>query len=320
MTTGAKTSECSEVFAVVRNIGRAGMGFGFGSIIDAWYDARRVVLERYFDTRDEVALRYHALRDMIRTHKPTSRIEYIEPPITRVPEGVTVYAIGDVHGRADLLRKLTDMILEDASRQEDPNHRHAVVFLGDYIDRGFQSREVIDLLVSDVFNGFETRFLKGNHEEALQTFLIDSSMGPKWANFGGIETLVSYNVQPPRSRESLEEWERARQSLVQQMPDLHRDFLDNLELCLVLGDYAFVHAGLRPGRPLEEQSESDLLWIRDEFLNDSRPFENIVVHGHTPIDTPHRDYRRIGVDTGAYMSGQLSAVRLCGEDVSFLST
>lgn len=296
------------------------MVFGFGSIIDAWYEARRFVLERYYETRDFVLARYQAAYSAFFERKTEVKVEYIEPPPTRVPDGVTVYAIGDIHGRADLLRKLSDKIIEDASRQENPQHRHAVVFLGDYVDRGFQSREVIELLLGDLFNGFETRFLKGNHEEALLTFLTDASMGPKWANFGGIETLVSYNIQPPRSRENLEDWEKARQALVECMPMSHRTFLENLELCLVLGDYAFVHAGLRPGRALEEQSERDLLWIREEFLADVRSFENIVVHGHTPINEPHRDYRRIGVDTGAYMSGKLTAVRLCGEDVSFIST
>ena len=296
------------------------MAFGIGSLIDAWYDARRIILERYYVARDEVAARYASLRQKTVIRKREPMVQFVEPPITRVPEGVTVYAVGDIHGRADLLIKLAHQILEDASHQTDPNHRHAIVFLGDYIDRGFQSKEVIDLLLSDMFAGFETRFLKGNHEEALSTFLVDASMGPKWANFGGIETLVSYNVQPPRGRESLEEWEYARQELIRNMPDNHQSFLENLELCLVLGDYAFVHAGLRPGRALEEQTERDILWIREEFLNDARPFENIIVHGHTPIGDPHRDHRRIGVDTGAYMSGRLTAVRLCGDEVSFITT
>ena len=297
------------------------MGFGFGSIVDAWYDARRVVLERYYETRDVVVSRYESLRSSILERSNAEpKVEYIEPPPTRVPDGVTVYAIGDIHGRADLLHKLADLILEDASRQEDPEHRHAVVFLGDYVDRGFQSKDVIELIQGDMFAGFETRFLKGNHEEALLAFLNDATMGPKWANFGGIETLVSYNVQPPRGRENLDDWETARKELVRQMPLHHRTFLENLELCLVLGDYAFVHAGLRPGRTLEEQSERDILWIRDEFLLDARSFENVVVHGHTPLNAPHRDHRRIGVDTGAYMSGHLTAVRLCGQDVTFIST
>ena len=240
-------------------------------------------------------------------------------PVTHVPEGVIVYAVGDVHGRLDLLQKLVEQIRVDAEPYLE-DHKCAVVFLGDYIDRGFQSRGVIDFLLGDALRGFEVRHLKGNHEEALLRFLSDSSFGPQWAQFGGIETLVSYNVQPPRGRERLEEWEAARQDLVEKMPHEHLLFLERLELCLVLGDYTFVHAGLRPGKSLEQQSPKDLLWIRDDFLFDDEPFEGIIVHGHTPTNHEYRDYRRIGVDTGAYLSGRLTAVRLHEDKVEFIST
>ena len=150
--------------------------------------------------------------------------------------------------------------------------------------------------------------------------MSDSSFGPNWAQFGGIETLVSYNVQPPRGRDRLEEWEAARQDLVEKMPHEHLLFLERLELCLVLGDYTFVHAGLRPGKPLEQQSPKDLLWIRDDFLFDPEPLDGVVVHGHTPTNHEYRDYRRIGVDTGAYLSGRLTAVRLHEDKVDFIST
>ena len=296
------------------------MVFDIDSFLDAWDEVRRAISERYYKIYDGVLARYRDIRDSFTTSAPAVQENTVELPATRVPEGVTVYAVGDVHGRADLLKQLRDKIVEDAASLRGEDQRFAIVFLGDYVDRGFQSRAVIDFLLSDAFEGFETRFLKGNHEEALVKFLRDSSFGPRWAEYGGVETLVSYNVQPPRSRERMEEWEDARLQLAETLPQEHRFFLEQLEVCLVLGDYTFVHAGLRPGKTLEEQDEKDLLWIRDDFLYDKRAFEGVIVHGHTPISSPYRDHRRIGVDTGAYMSGRLTAVRLRGEEVSFLST
>lgn len=295
------------------------MGINLGRVLDIWDDARRRTVDQYYRLYDFVSARVSSVRDSV--DSLTDKADKTpELPVSRVPDGITVYAIGDIHGRADLLRNMVEIIKNDAARDTDPGHRHAVVFLGDYIDRGFQSRDVIECLLSNPFDQFETRFLKGNHEAAFIRFLDDASQGPVWANYGGVETLVSYNIQPPRSRENLEEWEVARKELVKVMPDEHRLFLERLELCLVLGDYSFVHAGMKPGKPLEDQSENDLLWIREEFLNDKKSFETVVVHGHTPLSSPHRDHRRIGVDTGAYMSGKLTAVRLCGDTVEFLST
>ncbi|MFC7290820.1 metallophosphoesterase family protein [Hirschia litorea] len=241
-------------------------------------------------------------------------------PSSRVPDGVCVYAIGDIHGRADLLKKLMEKIREDVAQSDVPDVRNAIVFLGDYVDRGFQSRQVIDLLVSDEYAEFDLKFLRGNHEETFQDFLMNSGIGPRWSQYGGIETLVSYNVQPPRGADNFDGWEQARRDLVEKIPASHRHFLENLELCLVLGDYVFVHAGLRPGKTIEEQKESDLMWIRDDFLYHKDAFEKVVVHGHTPINAPHRDFRRISLDTGAYMTGKLSAVRLFEDQVDFITT
>jgi serine/threonine protein phosphatase 1 len=195
-----------------------------------------------------------------------------------------------------------------------------LVFLGDYIDRGFQSKEVLDLLLGDLESSFETYFLKGNHEEAMLQFLDTPSMGPRWADFGGMETLVSYGVAPPPTRTSREDWAIASCSLNRALPPGHLDFLMSLRLSIQIGGYMFVHAGVRPGVDLAEQSERDLLWIREEFLGDSRPLGAVIVHGHTPAIQPHRDSRRIGIDTGAYLSGRLTAVRLEDDAVAFLST
>ena len=240
------------------------------------------------------------------------------PPPT-VPEGRRVYAVGDIHGRADLLERLLLDIHKDALGGSFRD-RPILVFLGDYIDRGFQSKDVIDLLLGDLVSPFETYFLKGNHEAAMLQFLAEPEIGPRWAEFGGAETLVSYGVRPPRMRTSKEEWAIASEELNRVLPPEHLDFLLRLQLSVRIGDYLFVHAGVRPGVDLAEQSENDLLWIREEFLNDKRPLEAVVVHGHTPAPRPHRDSRRVGIDTGAYLSGRLTAARFEHDSVDFMST
>ncbi len=252
-------------------------------------------------------------------HPPPATPPPPPPPPAKIPDGRRVYAIGDIHGRADLLRKLLDSIQKDALGGSYSG-KPVLIFLGDYVDRGMQSKQVIDVLLSKAMSPFETHFLKGNHESAMLDFLLDPSVGPRWAEYGGAETLASYGVRPPRSRTSVDDWAAASEELKRVLPREHLHFLRNLELSLRIGDYLFVHAGLRPGVEIERQSERDLLWIRDEFLNDSRPFDVVVVHGHTPTPRPHRDYRRIGLDTGAYLSGKLTAARFEHESVNFLST
>jgi serine/threonine protein phosphatase 1 len=236
-----------------------------------------------------------------------------------IPDGQRVYAIGDVHGRADLLKVLLAKLQKDALGG-DYKGRPKLVFLGDYIDRGFQSREVIDILLGDLVSPFDTFFLKGNHEAAMLQFLSEPGMGPRWVEHGGAETLVSYGVRPPRSRTAIDEWALASQELKRQLPREHLQFLMSLQVTLRIGDYMFVHAGVRPGVELDQQSEYDMLWIREEFLNDTRPLGVVVVHGHTPASKPHRDSRRVGLDTGAYISGQLTAARFEHAAVEFLST
>jgi serine/threonine protein phosphatase 1 len=242
-----------------------------------------------------------------------------EGPPASVPEGRRVYAIGDIHGRADLLVRLLEELRRDAARGEFEG-RPILIFLGDYVDRGFQSRDVIDILLSDLLSPFETYFLKGNHEAAMLQFLGDPSIGPRWAEFGGAETLVSYGIQPPRTRTSLDDWARASDELQQVLPPEHLHFLRSLDLSVRIGDYVFVHAGVRPGVPLDQQSEYDMLWIRDEFLSDRKPLGAVIVHGHTPTSAPHRDSRRVGLDTGAYLSGRLTAARFEHDTVEFIAT
>ena len=248
-----------------------------------------------------------------------TRARIVREVPARIPDNVRVYAIGDIHGRADLLGRLMDLIDEDAATAGQ-HEKVIMVFLGDYVDRGFQSREVIDFILSERLAAYETVFLKGNHEEAFLKFLSDAGFGPDWARYGGSETLTSYGIRPPRSRTLPEEWVEACARLNEVLPDAHRNFLISLRPSVTIGDYMFVHAGVRPDRALDQQSERDLLWIRDRFLNDATCFEQVIVHGHTPIREPYRDDRRIGIDTGAYLSGRLTATRLMADDVTFFTT
>ncbi len=229
----------------------------------------------------------------------------------RVPGGALVWAIGDVHGRDDLLGPLLEHILDDfrSSACEAP----VLIGLGDYVDRGPNSRAVIDRLLEVQMSGVDCIFLMGNHEEALLTFLSEPQMGPSWAQFGGRETLWSYGVSPPTSAADAEAWRMTASAFADALPAGHLAFLQALALSQEIGDYIFVHAGVRPGLPMESQSRQDLLWIRHAFLDHRGPFPKVVVHGHTPMERVVVTPYRIGVDTGAYATSRLSAVRLVNE-------
>lgn len=231
------------------------------------------------------------------------------PP--KVPEDVTVWAIGDVHGRLDLLRPLVSAIMDEARALPG---RKIVIFLGDYIDRGPDSRGVIHFLMTLPRDAaIEWRFLMGNHEETMLDFLDDPSVGARWCEYGGGTTLASYGLKTPDLRHKPEAWARLGADLEHRLIVGEREFLENLELTVTVGDYFFAHAGARPGQPLDRQTTRDLMWIRDSFLDSEVAFDRVVVHGHTPTREVHSDHRRVGVDTKAYASGVLSAVRFSGE-------
>jgi serine/threonine protein phosphatase 1 len=232
-------------------------------------------------------------------------------PRPSVPEGVVTWAIGDIHGHADLLETMLARIRSDAG-----SHAQTVVApLGDYVDRGPDSRGVVDLLLqAEADPGVTLRPIKGNHDEVLLQFLADHSTGPRWSEFGGRETLFSYGVEPPGTRRDLDAWREAQEAFAAALPSTHRDFFGRLELSWACGDYLFVHAGVRPGIPLDQQDEHDLMWIRGPFLEDAAPLEKVIVHGHTPAAEPFADHRRIGLDTGAYATGVLTACRFEGEE------
>jgi len=235
----------------------------------------------------------------------------ISPP--RAPDGMRIYAVGDIHGHLVALERILAAIAEDAVRARADGVEPVLIFLGDYVDRGAESRRVLDRLSDGALGGVECRFLLGNHEAVLLDFLHEPAAAAEWLDFGGVETLASYGVVASLGLRERARCEAIRDRFVECLPEEHRIFLDRLEAMIVLGDYAFVHAGIRPGRSLDKQSLDDLLWIREPFLSDPRRHEKVVVHGHTVIDEPELLPNRICVDTGAYATGILSAIVLQGD-------
>jgi serine/threonine protein phosphatase 1 len=232
----------------------------------------------------------------------------------RVPAGRRIYAIGDVHGRADLLSDLFVRIDDDLKAR--PAADALQVLLGDYIDRGPNSREVIDLLIARQ-RQHDVVFLKGNHEECALRFLSDPAVLSEWQNMGGLNTLLSYDAMPTRRNDP--QWQHeASSALRSAIPDSHRRFLGGLPVSFTCGDFFFVHAGARPGIPLQRQLQRDLLWIRDDFLLHEEDFGMVVVHGHTPIYEPEIRWNRINIDTGAYATGRLTCLVLEGDHVGIL--
>ncbi|MFC2950601.1 metallophosphoesterase family protein [Marinicaulis aureus] len=234
------------------------------------------------------------------------------PETAAVPDGKRIYAIGDIHGRADMLDELLYDIEKDAGSLDAAQ----LIFLGDYVDRGDDSRGVIERLIKLQTEHEDAVFLKGNHEELLLDFLEEPEDLGHWLDWGGEETLESYGIstvgQPKPTL--AEQWFALA-------PKSHFEFLNALKIRHVEGDFLFVHAGLRPGAPLEDQTDADMLWIRKRFHNasaDERP-DYVVVHGHTPTNKPVDAGWRIGVDTGAVYGGLLTAVVLEGTTRRFLS-
>jgi serine/threonine protein phosphatase 1 len=234
--------------------------------------------------------------------------------LPRVPDGVRIYAIGDVHGRSDLLEQVLARIDADllTNRVLRPIH----VFLGDYIDRGPDSTGVLDLLISRG-QSHEVVCLKGNHELFLLEFLRDPAALKHWRQYGGLDTLMSYGVALQFNASEVE-LEELADRLFQALPERQRDFLSQLTTSFTCGDYFFVHAGVRPRVPLDQQREQDLLWIRDEFLQYKHDFGKIIVHGHTPVNEPEIRANRINIDTGAYATGKLTCLILEGDKRWFI--
>jgi serine/threonine protein phosphatase 1 len=236
----------------------------------------------------------------------------------RVPEGVRVYAIGDIHGRLDLLDALlAELAADDRARGGDVRTQY--IFLGDLIDRGPDSRGVVDRLMRLAGSGLDVRFLMGNHEEVFLRAMAGDVRSLRFlVRIGGRETLLSYGISEEDYRSH--DYDQLARLAAASVPAAHLAFLAGFEKWIALGDYLFVHAGLRPGVAIEDQAASDLYWIRDEFLRHRDSFGKMVVHGHSITEEIDLKPNRIGIDTGAFASGRLTAIGLEGEERWFLST
>jgi len=243
-----------------------------------------------------------------RRSRPTSDIGTVRTP--RIPDGRTVYAIGDVHGCAVLLDRLIKAIEADAATRRADSFE--LLFLGDLVDRGPHSAQVIDRCIELAASDRTTGFLIGNHEEMMLKALDGSLEALRfWMRNGGVEAMASYGVPEhmfaARGDDLLADF-------APRIPAAHLRFLRKLEDSIAIGDYLFVHAGVRPGVELDRQRSGDLRWIRDSFLDHEGDHGAMIVHGHTISETVEMRNNRIGVDTGAYKSGILSAIGLSGAD------
>jgi serine/threonine protein phosphatase 1 len=203
------------------------------------------------------------------------------------------------------------MIDADLARSMPPDPIQ--VFLGDYVDRGPDSKKTLDLLIQRS-RTHKSVFLKGNHEAFMLEALRDPTKVEDWRQFGGLQTMISYGLQPSLNPGAEEQVDLIRR-LTAALPDAHLKFLQRLEPKFVCGDFCFVHAGVRPGIPLDEQQEADLLWIRNDFLESEEHFGKYIVHGHTPVRTPDIRPNRINIDTGAYATGNLTLLTIEGNSM-----
>ena len=253
---------------------------------------------------------------MIRRFKQylAPRPEPAPAPSAAVPPGERVYAIGDIHGRLDLFEQLIAAIdADDAARGPA---RTTVILLGDLVDRGPDSAGVIE--AARAWGRRRTlRVLAGNHEEMFLDSFERVETLRHFLRYGGKETLLSYPIDPKVYRDLTLEQVQARMQTA--VPQDHRDFLEAAEDSIVIGDYLFVHAGIRPGVPLAEQRRSDLRWIRDRFIDHEGDHGFVVVHGHTITAEVEEMPNRIGIDTGAFMSGRLTALGLEGGERWYLT-
>jgi serine/threonine protein phosphatase 1 len=223
------------------------------------------------------------------------------------PNGTCIYAVGDIHGRADLLEEVHRRI--DADRAE--HYDNLEIYLGDYIDRGARSKDVIEMLI-ERGRKYAVFCLRGNHEQMLLDFIAGSDIDLLAPGIGAAPTFASYGVDPALPLPRLQAEVR------RQVPEAHLDFVNQTWLYFDIGKYFFAHAGVRPNIPLRSQSPDDLLWIREEFLNGYIDSEAIVVHGHTPVDEPDFRPSRINIDTGAYVTNRLTCLRIAENGAGLL--
>ena len=225
-------------------------------------------------------------------------------------------AVGDIHGHLDLLDELLAQIGDDMSSR--PAIRPICIFLGDYIDRGPSSRETIDRLIEHA-ETTESVFLKGNHEQIAISCLRDRGLFERWMRLGGLETLMSYGITPGASSDD-RQIVRLQAAFHDALPQSHFRFFRELQSSFACGDYFFAHAGVKPDIPLSRQKDSDLLWIRQEFLSSHSDFGKIIVHGHTPTREIEVGPNRINIDTGAFATGRLTCLVIDESSLSVIDT
>ncbi len=220
------------------------------------------------------------------------------------------YAIGDIHGRNDLFLK---MLLDIRNDSSEIGEKPRIIILGDFIDRGPNSSEVIgSILRLQIQTWCDTVVLVGNHEFALIKFCLDSSCGWLWLEFGGMATLASYGIKIGGDKSDFSHWPELQTKVKRAIPQSHMKLMHEAKINFIAGDYLFVHGGVNPELPLEAQDADTFLWIRDAFLSSPKSCEYVVVHGHSAREDVSNLEWRIGVDTGAYATGILSAVKLSG--------
>jgi serine/threonine protein phosphatase 1 len=230
------------------------------------------------------------------------------PPLQPfLPANTRVYCIGDIHGCNDLLLQLLAKISQD---KQGFNGKVVIVYLGDFIDRGPHSKQVIDTLLEHEQLEIDYVYLRGNHEQTLLDCLENPALITTWLSYGGLPALASYQVVVNKIPTKLKDLLDIQKQLQEKLPRTHYDFFLNTQLSYTLGAYFFVHAGIYPRRSLARQQAQDLLWIRDEFILCVTNYEKIIVHGHTITEEPQLLSNRIGIDTGAFSSGKLTCLVL----------
>ena len=243
---------------------------------------------------------------MIKALSKIFRSDKAVKPLPSVPEGERYYVIGDIHGRCDLFEALVQAIEHDEKDCED---KSTIILLGDLVDRGPDSAGVI-AIARALENQRPMRFLAGNHEEMFLESFEDRKVLRHFVKHGGRETIMSYGLT--RKQYDALELAELQDEMRRLVPQEHRDFLAGFEDMVVIGDFVFVHAGIDPARPIEDQSGKDLRWIRERFLNNVGPLSHVVVHGHTIFEDVQDKGHRIGIDTGAFRTGILTALVLEG--------
>lgn len=233
------------------------------------------------------------------------------------PLNTRIYAVGDIHGHLSLLEELQQKILKDA---EGFDGRKIFLTIGDLIDRGPDSRSVIETLANKPLPGFENIHIQGNHDWYLLNFMENPTEQTNWFTFGGVATLESYGVELEKNEDEHRPLEDVALDLHRALPESHHAFFSGQKLTHQEGDYLFVHAGVQPGIPLVGQEPMDLMKIREPFLSTDWPFEKVVVFGHTIFDEVDHKPGKIGIDTGAFKTGKLSALVLEGEEKRVLNT